>query len=190
MLKLRIGRPLQGNFSDLQWTAIRAFDAHQLALSLVVGSLLGICCAGAWLVLDARSLPLGGPSTAGALWVVAALSVGHEFSHSLAFPGGGFDSKTVIGIWPGLAAPYAQYLAPMGRNRFMLVCLLPLATLSMFPLFLVAMGIGSVPLLSWISVLNCVFAGSDLFIFGKLFATVPASASILESEGALYWSHQ
>ena len=164
------------------------FDVHRLALSALIGGGIALCFALLWHLASSASLPLGSPSAMETLSFVAALVLCHEASHLLGFPRAGLDSNTVIGIWPKIASPYVQYCSPMSRNRFMVACALPVLTLSIFPLVLVSIGVGSVACLSWLSVLNCVGAGSDLFVCYILLTVVPADALVLESDGKIYWT--
>lgn len=190
MPKLRIGCPLGGNFSDLAWTSMTVFDVRRLVFSLIVGGVLAALTAVAWRAVDPTSIPLGSASGAEVLWVGAILIVAHEAAHLLGFPGGGLNSKTIIGIWPKIGSPYVQYTAPMSRNRFILVLALPFLILSILPLTLVSVGLQSNEYISWISVINCLGAGSDLFILYKMLTVVPTEASVMESDGKVYWTQQ
>lgn len=190
MPKLRIGCPLQGDFSDAAWHSMTIFDPRRLAWSIGIGGILAGSFALAWYRFDAGSLPFGSPSFLEIFSFVAVLVILHEASHLLGFPNTGFDSNTVIGIWPKIASPYVQYVSPMARNQFLLVLLLPVLTLSILPFLLVASGIGSVGHLSWFSVLNCIGAGSDIVIYGKVLSVVPPNTSVMESDGKLYWAPQ
>lgn len=188
MPKLHIGRPLKGYVCNSSWSSMDIFDHRKLFNSLLVGSFLAGCIALAWTVLDASSLPLGSPTGADMLLVFAVLLFAHEGLHLLGFPNAGLNSHTVIGIWPQIGAPYVQYLSPMSRRQFIVALLLPVVILSLLPLIMVAVGTGAVAHLSWISVLNCIGAGSDILIVGKLLSIVPANASVMESDGKLYWN--
>lgn len=190
MPTLRIGCPLEGDFSGLAWSSMTVFDARRLVLSLVVGSFLAMICALVWHFLEVRSLPLGSVSGEEFFWACVALIFVHEVSHLLGFPHAGLDANAVMGIWPQIGSPYVQYLLPMKRSRFLIVLVLPILTLSIFPMVLVYAGVGPIAYLSWVSVLNCLGAGSDIYILGKLLSTVPANASVLESSGNLYWTQQ
>lgn len=172
----------------MSWNSMTVFDARRLAWSALIGAIVAACFAAVWHILDAASLPLGATSGLEILLFMTIIVSCHEGSHLLGFPDAGLGSNTVIGIWPKVAAPYVQYRLPMGRNRFMVTCLLPVLTLSILPLLLVPIGFGSVAYLSWISVLNCVGAGSDIFIFWKLLTAVPADALVLESDGKIHWT--
>jgi hypothetical protein len=189
MPKLRVGCPLQRNLPSQGWDSIEVFDQRRIIWSLGIGGFLGLCVALAWYEFDAASLPLGSPSLIEFVLVVTVLVIGHEGLHLLGFPHAGLDSNTLIGIWPQLGSPYVQYLSPMARNQFLLSVLLPFLILTILPFILVAGGIGSVGYLSWISVLNSVGAGSDLFIFVKMLSVVPVNASVMENGDRMYWTN-
>lgn len=188
MPKLRIGCPLQGDLPDVGWNSLAIFDQRRLMWSLVVGIALAVCVALAWYEFDSSSLPLGSPSFIEFVSVVATLVIGHEALHLFGFPNVGLGSNTVIGIWPQTGSPYVQYLSPMARNQFLFSLLLPFLILTVVPFTLVACGIGSVGYLSWVSVLNSVGAGSDIFIFVRMLSVVPATASVMESGDRMYWA--
>jgi hypothetical protein len=188
MPKLRIGRPLTGNFSDLAWNSMEVFDARRLCYSVLVGGALAVVFAVIWRVLDTASLPLGRPSSAEIFCVTAILIIFHEALHFVFFPGAGLNANSVIGVWCKVASPYVQYLSPMRRNRFMLVLVMPFLILSVLPLFLLSFGIGQNTYIGWISVLNCLGAGSDLFIFAMMFASIPSHSQVLESDGKVFWA--
>ena len=188
MPKLRIGRPLTGNFADLTWNTVEVFDTRRLCYSVLSGAALAVVFAVIWRVLDTASLPLGRPSDAEIFCVIAILIISHETLHFVFFPGAGLNANSVIGVWFKVASPYVQYLSPMRRNRFMLVLVMPFLILSVLPLFLQSFGIGQNTYIGWISVLNCLGAGSDLFIFGMMCASVPFHSQVLESGGKVFWA--
>jgi hypothetical protein len=191
MPKLLLGRPPQQNPPFLsKWNSIKIFDKECLLWSLGIGISVAACVALIWRNCDLDSLPLGSPSWMEFAIVVMVLSVGHETLHMLGFPRFGFDSNTVIGVWPEAGSPYVQYLSPMSRNQFLIAAMFPFLALTILPFMLASYGIGSVEHLSWISVLNSVGAGSDILIVGKLLWMVPNNASVLENGDLLYWGEQ
>jgi hypothetical protein len=189
MPKLRIGCPLVGDFSDRTWCNMTVFDARHLSYSVLVGGILAVLAAIVWRNLDSTSLPLGNPSGIEIFSISAILIISHEALHFIFFPGAGLNANSVIGIWIKIASPYVQYLSPMSRNRFMFVLVMPFFIISIFPLFLLSSGIEQNFYMSWIAVLNCLGAGSDIFIFCMMFAKVPSDAVVLESDGKLFWAH-
>jgi hypothetical protein len=188
MPKLRIGHPLQTSCSQNCQT-IKIFDQRRLLLSIGLGAVVALCFAIAWRNCSGESLPLGSPSWLEFGVVLVTLSLGHEALHLVGFPRRGLDSNTVIGLWLEFGSPYVQYLSPMSRNQFLLATILPFAVLSILPVVFAANDIGSVAYLSWISVLNCVGAGSDLLVFAKTLAIVPANAWVLENGESMLWGH-
>lgn len=188
MAQLRLGCPLKGNFFEFPWNSITVFDLRRIALSTCIGLILGACAAALCYYVDSKSLPLGLPSSLEVLCVMIALIIGHETLHLAGFPRLGFDKNTVIGIWPEMASPYVQYISPMRRNRFIFATLLPLLTLSLVPVILLSVGSKGTEYLNWIAVLNCIGAGSDIFIAYSVLRVVPKNALVLESDSKLYWT--
>jgi len=181
------GQPLCSQLPNAQWKRIPTLKQRQLIWSLCVGISIGLCIAFIWRTYYGTSLPLGSPSWEEIALSAIILSIGHEAIHLLGFPYCGLNAKTVIGIWPQVGSPYVQYLLPMSRNRFITVALLPFLVLSLLPFTLAYGNVASVDQLSWISVLNCVGAGSDIFIASRVLFIVPSKASVIENADALYW---
>jgi hypothetical protein len=188
MPKLRIGSPPQSPFlGDATWNSIVVLERRPLLWSLCIGIGLAVGIALAWRLVAPGSLPFGAPTWIDIAVVTMTLALGHEALHLLGFPNAGLDANTVVGVWPELGSPYVQYLSPMARNRFLFAVLLPFLALTVLPFLLVLKWDGQIAVFSWISVLNCVGAGSDIFIFVKMLALVPDTAFVLESGHRLYW---
>lgn len=188
MPKFHIGRPPDDQaFVNAGWKSIRTLDHGHLFWSLCIGISIGVGTALIWRNYYGESLPFGSPS-----WMEISLSliiliVGHEAIHLLGFPQFGLNSNTLVGIWLEAGSPYVQHTMPMSRNRFLIVLLLPFLFLSVLPFALAYNDIGPINQLSWISVLNCVGAGSDIFISAQILRTVSSRAKVLESGNSLYW---
>lgn len=186
---LHIGPPLQAHLpTNANWNSFKIFDQRRLVWSLGVGISAGICVALIWTNFYPSSLPFGSPSWTEIATAVMILAIGHEAMHLLGFPRAGLDSRSVIGIWTETGSPFVQHLSPMSRNQFLLSAVLPFVALTMLPFILVPSGIGSLAYLSWISVLNSIGAGSDIFIIAKVLSTVPRDASVIESGDLMYWA--
>lgn len=191
MPKFHIGRPLRCPLPvNAGWNEIKTLDQGRLAWSVCVGICVALIVAVIWRIYSTESLPLGSPSWSQILFSLIILSLGHEAIHLLGFPNLGMSAETVVGVWPEAGSPYVQHLSPMSRNRFLIVSILPFLVLSILPLALAFNGAGPINLLSWLSVLNCVGAGSDLLIFHKVIRAVPTKAHVIEAEAALYWQKQ
>ena len=174
--------------AGLAYHSITTLDQRRMFQSLGLGAVVAACVALAWLGCVPGSLPLGQPSFTEFGIVVLVLTLGHEGLHMLGFPRLGCGAGTVAGIWPaGAGSPYVQHLAPMGRNRFLLACLLPFLVLTLLPFALSSHAPGALGYLSWVSLANCLGASSDLYIVAQLLRTVPAGAWVLESGESLLW---
>jgi len=188
MPKFYIGPPQRHQSSiDEEWKSLTTLDESQLILSTLVGISAAACLALIWKILFDESLPFGSPTWNEIVISSVILIFGHEAVHLLGFPNFGLNSKTIIGIWPQAGSPYVQYTSPMSRNKFLVMLILPVLILSILPFFLAYNKIGFIDQLSWISVLNCIGAGSDLLIFFRIISTVPAKSSVIESEKSLLW---
>jgi hypothetical protein len=191
MPKFRFGRPLQSSLTkNAVWNRIELFDRKAVLYSLMIGLGAAVCIAFIWLCLVPHSLPLGSPSALQIGAALAALIIGHEVLHLLGFPRFGLSSDTTIGIWVELGSPYVQHHSLMIRNRFLFVAALPFAALSILPIPMQLLGIGAANYWSWVSVLNCIGAGSDIYIIFKTISTVPRKARVIEDGEALYWQQR
>lgn len=189
MTRMRIGSPLKIHEKIYEkWGSVVVFESDRLVLSLGIGLILALIFGFILLTSNPASLPLGTPSWLEIFIFISILTIGHELLHLLGFPRLGLDSNSVAGIWWECGSPYVQHVLPMQRNRFILACAIPFTVLTLIPLILVLNNFGSVEYLSWISVLNCIGAGSDLFIILKLFLSVPNNAWVLENGQSIQWS--
>jgi len=191
MPKIYIGKPQrhQSCFGE-EWKSLTTLDQFQLILSTCTGIGAAACLALTWKIFFVNSLPLGSPTWNEIIISSIILIVGHEAIHLLGFPDYGLSYKTVIGIWPEAGSPYVQYTAPMSRNRFLFVLLLPFLILSVFPILFSCNHVRIIDQLSWISVLNCIGAGSDILIFIRIIYTVPPKSNVIESESSLLWQEK
>lgn len=190
MPKLRFGRPLQSSLTeDNNWNRIDLFDKNAIFSSLMIGIGAAVCIGFIWVSLFPHSLPLGSPTTLQIAAALAVLIIGHEVFHLLGFPCFGLSSDTTIGIWVELGSPYVQHNSFMVRNRFLFVAGLPFLVLSIIPILMQLFGIGEANIWSWISVLNCIGAGSDIYIIFKVISTVPSQAQVIEDGVAFYWQN-
>lgn len=187
MLKLRIGSPIRSSINIDGWESIAVFDQRRVLFSIVTGICTAFVMSLILIQLNSMSLPIGTPSLSEIISVIAILTIGHEALHLLGFPSFGLNSNTVFGIWPQFGSPYVQYILPMTRNRFLLSSILPFIFLTLLPIFLIALGIGSTPHLSWISVLNSIGVGSDIFIFFKIFSSAPSNSCVVENGEDIAW---
>lgn len=188
MPKFRIGRPPRHQLDIITgWKSIKTFDQRRLLFSLCIGTVIGLFMALLWRTNFDNSIPFGSPTWIEILLVLATLTIAHEALHLLGFPSFGLNSKTVVGVWPEAGSPYVQYMSPMSRNRFLIVSALPFLVLSILPFAAALSEVGPIAQLSWISVLNCIGAGSDIFVFIQVLRSVPSKASVIESEESLYW---
>lgn len=188
MIKFRFGCPLEPDLgSGEKWDRFKAFDMASILRSIFTGLFIAGVIAAVWLIAFTGALPIGTPSWMDMLLAVAVTLFVHELFHLIGFPKMGLDGSARIGIWPELCAPYVQYLLPVSRNRFIFAAGLPFLMISIIPLFFTINNTLPIEYLSWISVINCVGTGSDIFILMKLLRTVPRNALVIESGEDIYW---
>ncbi|HEY9062695.1 MAG TPA: metalloprotease family protein [Pseudobacteroides sp.] len=111
----------------------------------------------------------------------------HEILHACVFPEGIKSKNTILGFWPKACAFYGHYDGEMSRNRFIIVFLLPLISLSVFPI--IAMGISGYinTFVIRICLVNAFAACVDM-LGVILFATqVPKNAVVRNLGWKSYW---
>lgn len=189
MPKFHIGHPLVVESSFIMgWAFMKTLDQRRILLSTGVGIFISLLVAAIWLIRYPNSLPLGSPTWMEFSLALLILTLGHEALHLLGFPRFGLDSNAVIGIWPEFGSPYVQYLLPMRRNRFLFVTILPFLVLTVCPFFFSTKIPGLIEYSGWISVLNGIGVGSDIFIFFNVASQVPRNSFVMESHNAIYWN--
>ena len=182
--------PINSIVESQGWSRVQGYggiDAKAFAAPVAVGLLASLCIALLWKTTGADTLPLGHPDTWEIVLFALFLGLGHEACHLLGFPGAGLTHQSVWGVWLQAGSPFAQHLQPMGRNRFVAALLLPFVVLSLIPLVLQAVGVQIDPFMQWTSVLNTIGAGADLVAVAKLVFSVPARATVVESNHSLHW---
>jgi hypothetical protein len=116
-----------------------------------------------------------------------ALVAVHEMVHALGYPRCGWTPATIIGLWPTHMLFYAAYLDHLGRNRLLLVYVLPFLVISLLPLIVCAsLKINSPPLMA-ISVINALFCGGDFTCFALILWQVPSNAQVRNQGWATWW---
>lgn len=115
----------------------------------------------------------------------------HELLHCLGHPKCGLSSQSCIGVWPTKLLFYATYLGGIGRNRYLLLGMLPFLVLSVLPLVVCAaigeVGVTTLTLLSAVSVFNGFSSCGDFLIFPIIVFQVPSGAVIHDHGWDMYW---
>ena len=118
---------------------------------------------------------------------LASLFFIHELIHALAYPRFGFNSDTIIGIWPSRFLAYAIYSGQISIVRFIIVLIAPFVILSVAPLLLTFAGGPHWPTLKMISVANALLCGGDAVICVMIINQVPLNATLRNSGWDTWW---
>lgn len=111
----------------------------------------------------------------------------HELLHALAVPGSLGSPQLVVGIWPRTFLAYVHYMGVLRRERWLLVALNPLVTLSLLSLAFAQV------LPAWksswltIGVLNALASGGDLLGVLLILTQVPRQAWVRNHGWYTYW---
>ena len=117
---------------------------------------------------------------------IPMLIAAHELAHAVGYPGGVRTNQTLIGIWPAKFLFYASHSGPVSRNRFLLICLLPLLSLTMLPLIGAALSQHITVGVAAVSIVNGAFSCGDQVIVAMIAWQVPRRA-ILRNQGWETW---
>lgn len=115
------------------------------------------------------------------------LFVLHELLHCVGHPGWGFSPSSILGFWPSRFMPYAAFLGPIPRNRFILVGFMPLLVLSVLPLAVCAVFSIHSLALSAVSVMNCLVSCGDIIICLLVWMQVSPPAIVQEQGWDIWW---
>ena len=194
-MKLHIGPPPENTaFQPLEdgWTLLKEPSFFVLVIVAgVIGIVTLIPTLAAWQAISvdataATPLTSNHPNAA-FLIGFAAVVVIHEFVHAVGYPRFGFNGETVIAFWPSKGACYALFSGAMNRERWLLVYLLPLLVLSVVPVALCTILGVIIAELKFVSVLNALFCGGDLFCVGLIMWQVPRKAVMRNQGWTTFW---
>jgi hypothetical protein len=112
----------------------------------------------------------------------------HELVHAVMHPDFGLSRKTVLGVWPLRLLFYAHYDGPRTRERLLASLVMPFLVITVLPL-LIALVTGHASILvAFVSSLNALGAGIDIFGIILLFWQVPPRANVFNQGWRTYWS--
>jgi hypothetical protein len=146
-VRFHVGAPpprLDFHPTETGWTALRKPRPPLFNLIAIPFSLLGVALASVSWGRVFRGRIAAAPAVFGcsAAWLgplavllcaIPLLIVAHELIHALGYPRLGFSDRTILGIWSSRFLFFAAYRGGMGRNRWLLVYLLPFLVLSIVP---------------------------------------------------------
>jgi hypothetical protein len=193
-MRLHLGPPPENaDFQPLKdgWTLLKEPRFSVLALmATVVGILVAMLTLMAWKAIGAppKTLTIL-PTDSPLLFFVGLVSlvVVHEFVHATGYPRFGLNDETQIAFWPRKATCYALYLGTMSRDRWLLTYVLPFLVLSMLPLAICAALRVVVLEFMFISVVNALFCGGDLFIVVQLIMRQVPRKAVMRNQGWTTW---
>lgn len=191
--------PATPNFAPQEqgWTPLREPSPLVLNfLAVPIGLVMAIAIGAAWGMEKLSSLPglqafgMYGPLLEPLIVLFVGLPLlilGHEWIHTWPYPRGGWTDQTLIAAWPSKMLFYALHLGPLGRNRWLVVYLLPLFVISILPL-LVCRLLGINPFaVAAVSTINALLSGGDIIGFGLIARQVPAGAMVQNQGWNTWW---
>ena len=124
------------------------------------------------------------------LLAFVVLSVAHELVHAAVNPMAGLSPRTILGFWPSRLLFYAHYDGELSRSRFLVLLLTPLLVISVAPLAVAAFGQITSGWTAFVSVLNTVLAGLDMFGAGLVLWQIPSTAIVRNQGWNTYWRNR
>lgn len=185
-MRLHIGEiPDSPDFvPDAGWTPMREPTPWVMqVLSLPVGLALALALGVLWMTLT--PLRHGPPPSLGeCLGALIAIVPAHEAVHLVMHPRTG---DSIVGLWPSRLLFYTHYHNQLACWRYLAVLLMPFVVLSLVPLAVCALTARACAFLAVASVVNALFASSDLFAVGLLLAQVPPHATLRNKGWRVWW---
>jgi len=181
------------DFPPGQWNPLR-HDFKSLVMllfALPIGGVAFVIVGWLWLHETLAIKNLGNNPEAllvELLAVMFALFPIHEFFHVVTHPDFGMSRKTVLGVWPTRLLCYAHYDGVLSRNRFIVIFAMPLFVITIAPLFIAIISGHASVLVAFLSSLNALGAGVDIFSIVILLWQVPSGAKVVNRGGQTYWN--
>jgi hypothetical protein len=158
--------------------------------ALPIGGLALVLVGWLWIHATPVMKHLGGYPGALIFMLIAAMLVLiliHELLHAAVHPERGMSRKTVLGVWPSRLVFYAHYDGPRSRERLVLAVAMPFLVMTLLPLAIgIASGHATITL-AFLSSLNALAAGGDLFAIGLLLWQIPRHANVFNQGWRTYW---
>jgi hypothetical protein len=115
----------------------------------------------------------------------------HELLHCAGHPMMGLSPSSYIGAWPTRLLFYAVYLGGIGRNRYLVMAVLPFFVISVVPLALcLVLGSSAAPIawpLAAASMFNGFSSCGDFIIAPIIWSQVPKNAVVRDNGWHTYW---
>jgi hypothetical protein len=112
----------------------------------------------------------------------------HELLHAITHPDFGLSRKTVVGAWPSHFLFYAHYDGPRSRERLVLCTATPFLIMTVAPLlFSLITGHANI-ILAFVSTVNALASGADIFSICVLLWQVPRHANVFNQGWRTYWA--
>jgi hypothetical protein len=185
-MRLQIGEiPDSPNFvPDASWTPVREPTPWVMQLlSVPIGLAFALALGVLWMTIT--PLRHGPPPSVGeCLGALIAIVPAHETLHLVMHPRTG---DSIVGFWPSRLLFYTHYHGQLACRRYLAVLLMPLVVLSLLPLAVCALTARASAFLAIASVVNALFASSDLFSAGLLLAQVPSRAALRNKGWRVWW---
>jgi hypothetical protein len=176
-----------------EWTPLR-HDFGPLVMQLFawpIGGIAFVIVGWLWLHETSAMKHLGNnPRLLAFVLVVAMLALipVHEFLHALIHPRFGMSRKTVLGAWPTHLLFYAHYDGPMSRERLATCTATPFLIMTVAPLLISIIAGHASIVIAFVSTVNALASGADIFAVGTLLWQVPRRTKIFNQGWRTYWS--
>lgn len=195
-MRFHIGPIPKPELSDMppgEWTPMR-HDFGPIVMQLFawpIGCVAFVIVGWLWLHETEVMKHLGThPAALAAALIVASVALIpiHEFMHAITHPDFGMSRKTVVGAWPSHLLFYAHYDGPRSRERLIVCTATPFLIMTIAPL-LISLIIGHANVIvAFVSTVNALASGADIFSICILLWQVPRRTNVLNQGWQTYWS--
>jgi hypothetical protein len=195
-MRFHIGAVPKTESSDFppgQWSPLR-HDFKPLVMQLFawpVGGIVFVIVGWLWIQKTPAMKNMGhNPNALLVELIVTMLALFpiHEFLHAVTHPDFGISHKTIFGAWPSHLLFYVRYDGVLSRNRFIAIFAMPLLVITSAPLLIAFVSGHASILVAFLSSLNALGAGIDIFSIVILLWQVPSGAEVFNQGEHTYWT--
>lgn len=176
-----------------QWTPLR-YDCGPGIMQLFawpIGGIAFVSVGWLWLHETQAMKHLGNNPTALLVGLIIALLAFipiHELLHVFTHPDFGMSRKTVVGAWPSRLLFYAHYDGPRSRERLIVCIAAPFLMMTVAPLLIALLTGHASVIIAFVSTLNALASGADIFAVGTLLWQVPRGTNVFNQGWRTYWA--
>ncbi len=178
---------------DESWKPIREPSPWLMQLiAFPIGVVAAVLIVVLWFAATPLRLPSPMPIISPFVFLAlfAGIVVVHELIHAAVHPMAGRSPHSILGFWPSRLLFYAHYDGELGRNRFVVILLMPLLVISIVPLVVAVVTQAPSGWVAFVSAFNAFAACGDILGAGLILVQIPSTAILRNQGWKTYWQEQ